>query len=201
MVEVATKLKQAFLTIHAPAETPEIAQLKTTLEQVTQPLWLVGYQEKRTTQLAVLTVTRFYTADKQVWAETPTGTYLIHWRLYELMARLPAPPSYVSRFTTPLLATVVSAGLWVLIGELWTWTSLFFTVERWSITRATGWHLVVSYLGMTTLAILCGWFPLNVLWLSFYTGIYTVVYLVVWSLEMGAARREIARLNQTLKQR
>lgn len=89
MVEVATKLKQAFLTIHAPAETPEIAQLKTTLEQVTQPLWLVGYQEKRTTQLAVLTVTRFYTADKQVWAETPTGTYLIHWRLYELMARLP----------------------------------------------------------------------------------------------------------------
>ena len=31
--------------------------------------------------------------------------------IYQSPTWLPAPPSYVSRFTTPLLATVVSAGL------------------------------------------------------------------------------------------
>lgn len=85
---ISETIKQVFITIHGPKETQAIHQLKQSIEQLTNQLFINGYQQHRLVKLPVLTITRFYTADKQVYCETPQGTYLIHERLYELTALL-----------------------------------------------------------------------------------------------------------------
>jgi len=112
----------------------------------------------------------------------------------------PSNPLFVTRFSTPLLATQTSTLLWLLIGEVWTFSSWLFEIERWSITQQTIAHCLCSYIGMTPLAILCGWFPLNFFWLSAYTGIYILAYAITWTVEMYYARRKVSQLNKLLHQ-
>ncbi|MCF7523552.1 DUF3021 domain-containing protein [Levilactobacillus brevis] len=72
------------------------------------------------------------------------------------------------------------------IGLLFGLTSLIFFNEDWSIARQTIWHFGLSYLGFTPLAILAGWFPLNVTWLLLYTLIFIGIYLVIWTYSIFA---------------
>lgn len=86
----------------------------------------------------------------------------------------PSNPTFVSHWSSPLAATQLSTLLWILIGEVWAFSSWLFEIETWSITKQTIAHCLCSYLGMTPLAILCGWFPLNVRWFGFYTLVYKI---------------------------
>ncbi|GAB1228632.1 hypothetical protein SNK12g_03510 [Lactiplantibacillus plantarum] len=88
--------------------------------------------------------------------------------------------------------------MWILIGEAWAFSSWLFEIETWSITKQTIAHCLCSYLGMTPLAILCGWFPLNIRWFGFYTWIYTGAYIGLWLIEMALARIKVIQLNQQL---
>jgi len=115
--------------------------------------------------------------------------------LFQADYLFPSAPRFVSHFSSPLLATQISTLLWILIGEVWTFSSWLFEIERWSITKQTIMHCLCSYVGMTPLAILCGWFPLNFFWLTAYTGIYILIYAVIWTIEMYFARRNISQLN------
>ncbi len=68
----------------------------------------------------------------------------------------PSNPTFVSHWPSPLAATQLSTLLWILIGEVWAFSSWLFEIETWSITKQTIAHCLCSYLGMTPLAILCG---------------------------------------------
>lgn len=110
----------------------------------------------------------------------------------------PSNPTFVSHWSSPLAATQLSTLLWILIGEAWAFSSWLFEIETWSITKQTIAHCLCSYLGMTPLAILCGWFPLNVRWFGFYTLVYTGAYIGLWLIEMALARIKVIQLNQQL---
>jgi len=86
---ISKTIKQIFVTVHGPEETPEIKQLKQSIEHLTNQLFLNGYRERQLVKLPILSINRFYTANKQVYCETSKGIYLIHKRLYELTALLP----------------------------------------------------------------------------------------------------------------
>lgn len=85
---ISKTIKQLFITIHGPEETPEIHQLKQSIEQLTSQLFINGFQDHQLVKLPTLSITRFYTANKQIYCETPQGTFLVHERLYELMSML-----------------------------------------------------------------------------------------------------------------
>ncbi|MCT3573703.1 DUF3021 domain-containing protein [Levilactobacillus brevis] len=114
---------------------------------------------------------------------------------------MPSSPAFVTRFSSNTMATLVAAGLWATIGLLFGLTSLIFLNEHWSIARQTIWHFGLSYLGFTPLAILAGWFPLNVTWLLLYTLIFVGIYLVIWTYSMLRARKTVRHLNDVLPHR
>lgn len=111
----------------------------------------------------------------------------------------PSSPMFNNQFHSPLTATVVAAILWMLMGIVFGIASQIFTVERWSITRQTLTHFIVVFVLFTPLAIIAGWFPLDVLWLVYYTIIFVVIYLVMWFISMLDARQQIMSANQSLK--
>lgn len=121
--------------------------------------------------------------------------------IYHAPTFMPSSPAFVTRFSSNTMATLVAAGLWATIGLLFGLTSLIFLNEHWSIARQTIWHFGLSYLGFTPLAILAGWFPLNVTWLLLYTLIFVGIYLVIWTYSMLRARKTVRHLNDVLPHR
>lgn len=119
--------------------------------------------------------------------------------LYQTNNYSPSTPSFMAQFPSPLTATIVSGLLWALIGVVFSLTSLLFQVDSWSITRQTVSHFLLSYLGFTPLAIICGWFPTSISWLALFTLIYLVIYTIIWFISMAVARAEVRRLNHLIK--
>ena len=118
--------------------------------------------------------------------------------IYQSKDYAPSAPTFMSHFSSSTSATAVSALLWALIGCVFAISSLAFEVDRWSITKQTIVHFLITYVGFTPLAILCGWFPLNFFWLSFFTLIFVIVYFIIWLASMTTARHEVRAFNAKL---
>lgn len=113
----------------------------------------------------------------------------------------PSAPRFVSRFGSPLEATAVSTLLWVLMGFVFGYGSLIFTIEKWSLLKRTVVNCCVYYVGFLPLAIAAGWFPLNWAWLAGFTGIYLLIYAIIWAINYLIEKTRIRKINRRIRQR
>lgn len=74
------------VTVAAPAETEEVRDLLRRLEAA--PGRLTGFTGEKAVLLEPKDVLRFYAADKEVYAQTAGGEFLVKRRLYELEGEL-----------------------------------------------------------------------------------------------------------------
>ncbi|CAH1856143.1 DUF3021 domain-containing protein [Convivina intestini] len=122
---------------------------------------------------------------------------LFSW-LYQSDVFQPSSPKFVAHISDNLTAVTISAVIWALMGIVFSTAQMIFEVESWSITKQTVLHFITTYTGYTILAILAGWFPLNFWYLLQYSLIFVVVYIIIWSISMYIARRNVRELNQEL---
>lgn len=111
----------------------------------------------------------------------------------------PSTPAFMDQFSNPLNALGVSILIWGLMGVVFSLGSLVFRQETWGITRQTVVHFVITYIGFTSLALVCRWFPLNVTWLIIYTLIFVLIYLIMWTVDFAIAKRNVRQINEQLK--
>lgn len=114
---------------------------------------------------------------------------------------MPSSPSFVSEFSTNLWATVASAGLWFLMGVVFSGSAVVFEAERLSIVQQTIIHAGLTFLLFTPLALLAGWFPLKVMWLLSYTFEFMLIYVALWCLFMWQAKRRVRQLNRLIAEK
>ncbi|WEV37175.1 DUF3021 domain-containing protein [Lactobacillus sp. ESL0677] len=119
---------------------------------------------------------------------------------YQTTDFIPSSTTFINHFHSVTLATLISAILWALMGFLGGAASLVFMQEKWNITKQTIIHFIVMFCLFTPLAILAGWFPLNFLWLSFYTITFIIVYAIIWYTSMLKAKKQVAKLNEVIKE-
>lgn len=111
---------------------------------------------------------------------------------------MPSSPAFIAHFSSQLMATIVSVGLWALMGIVFRVASLLiFTIDRWSITRQTIVHFLVTYVFFTPLAIAAGWFPLGQFLIS-YSIEFVLIYIISWLSAMQVARHTVRQLNRLL---
>lgn len=77
------------VVIHAPAMTPEVAELAARITAGGSGL-IPGFRGTEVTPLDPADILRFYGEDKAVSAQTASETYTVRLRLYELEQRLDA---------------------------------------------------------------------------------------------------------------
>ncbi len=111
----------------------------------------------------------------------------------------PSSPAWTAQFSGTLSATCISVFIWSLIGIVFSVGALVFTRTDWSIAKMTIVHLTISYFGFLPLAILSGWFPLNIGRIIGFTGTFLVVYAIVFSINMLIAKNEVKSINRKLK--
>ncbi|MDF7627232.1 DUF3021 domain-containing protein [Lactobacillaceae bacterium L1_55_11] len=113
---------------------------------------------------------------------------------------MPSSPEFVDRFSSPLMAALVSMFLWMGMGLVFGASNYIFNIERWSIDRQSTVHFLVTYVGFSILAILAGWFKLNTVNFLVFSLIYVGYYLLGRTLHKRWARQNVDDLNQKLQQ-
>ncbi|QNQ80377.1 DUF3021 domain-containing protein [Lactobacillus sp. PV034] len=119
--------------------------------------------------------------------------------IFRLNTYAPSTPAFTEHFTRPLDAVLASIILWGLMGLLFSAGALVFKVKNWSLRKQTIINFIIYYFGFTPLAILAGWFPCNLVWLTIFTIIFILIYLVMWSINVYIFKREVRKINQKLQ--
>lgn len=118
---------------------------------------------------------------------------------YQSTTLLPAPPRFMHHFASSLNAFATSIILWSLIGIVFSVSSLIFSETDWSITKMTITHFIICYSLFLPLAILSGWFPINLPSFISFTVTYIIIYCLIWTIFMYSAKKEIQHLNAVIK--
>lgn len=118
--------------------------------------------------------------------------------LYKLPYLYPSSSSFVSHFSSPLNSLITSILIWGAMGILFFIANFIFSVETWSITKQTIYHFFTTYIGYTSLALIAGWFPINLIWISFYTLIYLTIYFIIWLISMHYAKSLVKKINKSI---
>lgn len=106
----------------------------------------------------------------------------------------PSSENFVNSFATPLDALLVSIILWGMMGLVFGFGSLIFSIKRWSTVKQTIINFIVYFIGFAPLAAFAGWFPLTLgSWITFMV-IFCLVYAFCWIIG-----RMINHVNKTLR--
>lgn len=102
--------------------------------------------------------------------------------------------SHVNEAFTMLISVVI----WGCIGILFDQVNRIFEETDWSITRMTLIHFVISYVGFVPLAILAGWFPLQLGAFFTFTFIFVLIYIVIWVYHYKQSQKIVDEINQSI---
>ena len=116
-------------------------------------------------------------------------------------AYYPSNPSFTTKFATPLDAMTVSVILWALMGLVFGFGSFVFAIRQWSILKRTIVSFIIYYIGFTPLAFLAGWFPANIVNFMIFTGLFILIYVIVWFIRSYQVIREIREINNKIKKK
>lgn len=112
---------------------------------------------------------------------------------------MPSTPTFMELFTTPVRAMLSSIILWALMGNVFYFSELIFTQERWSLLKMSLLHYLVTLICFFPLAYLAGWFPHNILWIAGFLLIYTGIYLIIYLGNYLSTWLEIRKINRKIK--
>lgn len=104
---------------------------------------------------------------------------------------------YLSHFNETI-TMLISVIIWGCIGILFGQVNRIFEETDWSITRMTVIHFVVSYVGFVPLAILAGWFPLQLGAFFTFTIIFILIYIVIWVYHYKQSQKIVDEINQSI---
>lgn len=93
---------------------------------------------------------------------------------------------------------IVSVVASLILGGYLCAASIVYNVERWSIIRQTGIHLILM-LPFFVVAYYLGWLPISLNGLLLYIAIWLSVYAVLWNIIRIYYKNEARKLNEGIK--
>ena len=102
---------------------------------------------------------------------------------------------YLTNFQVTLIAVVV----WAAIGVLFQVGFMIFTHTDLSLAAATILHFFVIMVSLFVLAILAGWFPLEILGITIYVGAFIVIYIFSWNINRRKHQEMVSGINEKLQ--
>lgn len=110
----------------------------------------------------------------------------------------PSSIDFSKQFSSNMVATLISTLLWALMGFVFSAGSLIFNCEKWSITKQTIMHFLITLVFFTPLAVLAGWFPFGFLGILMCIGYFVIIYLIAWYIEMKKAKVRVDKINHAI---
>ncbi|HEM3561262.1 TPA: DUF3021 domain-containing protein [Streptococcus suis] len=86
---------------------------------------------------------------------------------------------------------------WATIGILFQLAEKIFE-QDWSLMRMTATHFLVTAIGFTPLAILAGWFPVNLAGLLFFWLLFILIYALLFFINYKKMEASVQAINRHL---
>ncbi|HFI0618962.1 TPA: DUF3021 domain-containing protein [Streptococcus suis] len=103
---------------------------------------------------------------------------------------------YLARFSQPMVM-LISVLIWGAIGVLFQAADKIFE-QDWSLMRMTATHFLVTAIGFTPLAILAGWFPVNLAGLLFFWLLFILIYAMLFFINYKKMEASVQAINRHL---
>ncbi|MFD0705312.1 DUF3021 domain-containing protein [Alloscardovia venturai] len=114
---------------------------------------------------------------------------------------LPSGPTWTSHFSSVLVAFIMSAVLWMLMGVVFSLSSYWLFAENpWNlgITATTFIHFIITSICSILIAFATGWYSISWSNAINFMIIFTVIYLIIWGINMLIYRAKVRELNRRL---
>ncbi|MEG0601386.1 MULTISPECIES: DUF3021 domain-containing protein [Vagococcus] len=124
-------------------------------------------------------------------------SFIISWRVGEGKF-YPSTPLFMSKFNTELEALGWSIVLWSVIGIMFSFASLIYKKDNWSILKQASIHFSCTYLGLLLLNVLLNWFEYSLTDMMRYTIIFIGIYVSMVVLSMLKVKLSVNEINKKL---
>lgn len=105
---------------------------------------------------------------------------------------------YYYQHFNPVTVMAISVVIWFTIGVFFQALDKILN-QDWSLLRMSVTHFILSTLGFSLLAILAGWFPLNLANLLVFWIIYLVIYAIIYWRNYQQMNQQVQAVNQSLE--
>ncbi|HFI0590321.1 DUF3021 domain-containing protein [Streptococcus suis] len=103
---------------------------------------------------------------------------------------------YLSNFNQ-VIVMLICVVIWAAIGILFQLADTIFE-QDWSLLRMTATHFLVTAIGFTPLAILAGWFPVNLAGLLFFWLLFILIYALLFFINYKKMEASVQAINRHL---
>lgn len=113
----------------------------------------------------------------------------------------PVVPAMIEAFGTESVAVAAQFGLMCLMGFMFGFASCAWEMEGWSLLKQTVIHFCSITPTTLFIAWACHWAEYTPGGLWGYFAIFVAIYVVIFVIEMLAARAKVKRANQKMKEK
>ena len=111
----------------------------------------------------------------------------------------PCVPELVEAVGSEIGAVTVQALLSGLLGTGFAGASVIWDMERWSLVKQTGIYFTVISLVMLPVAYLTYWMEHRVTGFLSYLGMFALLFVLIWLVQLWGGRRSVKAMNDRLK--
>lgn len=111
-----------------------------------------------------------------------------------------ADPEFIQLAGSELSAAVIQFTMGGVLGMSFALGSCFFEVERWSMTRQTVFHFLLTFCTIMPIAWFGRWMDHSLKGALIYAVTFIILYVIIWIIQRIIWRKRIREMNESLKQ-
>jgi len=113
---------------------------------------------------------------------------------------LPCVPELISAVGSEINAVVLQAFLCGLVGTGFAASSVIWEMENWSLVKQTGIYFITISVIMLPIAYFTYWMEHSIAGFLIYFGIFTLIFAVIWIMQVVAGRYYVRKMNENLRE-
>lgn len=113
----------------------------------------------------------------------------------------PCVPELASNLGSEMSAVLVQALLSGVLGTGFAAASVIWEIEHWSLVKQTGIYFSIISLIMLPIAYVTYWMEHSLIGILSYFGIFLLIFIVIWVVQYGVAKRNVKKMNETLRKK
>lgn len=100
---------------------------------------------------------------------------------------------------SPLIAFLINYIISIFVGFAFASGTAIFQVERWSITKQTLIHFVLTTSVFIPSAIIGKWTRPDIVSILMYIVVFVIIYVSIWVIQYNFWKKRIRKINEKLK--
>lgn len=111
----------------------------------------------------------------------------------------PCVPELATAMGNEINAVILQTALCGLLGIGFSGSSIIWEIEHWNLVKQTGIYFLIVSAFMMPIAYFTYWMEHSLIGFLSYLGIFTLIFVIIWVIEVTIGRKNIRKMNENLQ--